>query len=128
MVQEFPGIQIISAPSKPSDWHAKTGPATLDRNHPQLIGSPFADADTVIPHQSLESVVRYMSEENLDMASCIPFHTCRQKWEKWLGPFYAMVIATTGVMSDFRFDRPFAVGQFLVLETHFIERSVATAP
>src|SRR5690606_5792409 len=83
----------------------------------------FTDADTVHRPESLSTALRFLRERRLDLLSAVPFHQASHSWERWLGPFHVLLLAATAVQQPPTRARLFAIGQYLLFDARYYERS-----
>lgn len=107
------GVQVISSAPLPEKWNGKNWAChqgALQASGDFLL---FTDADTSHRPDSVERALRFFNNSRADLISALPYHRTETFWEKWMGPFHALVYVATTPNRP-RLKRLFAVGQYLL--------------
>lgn len=116
------GGQVLSAPPLPAGWNPKNWACHNAVAHASGELLLFTDADTVYRPDGLRRALNEWRRAPVDLMSCLPYHRAPTWWEKLLGPFHALVLVATAPRTP-AFRRLYAVGQFLLFDRAFYERS-----
>lgn len=115
------GVRVLASGALPDGWNGKNWAchqAAKSATGDMLL---FTDADTEHHPDSLKRAVSFFTASEADMVSALPYHRTEQPWEKLLGPFHALLLASTAPYAS-KPRRLFAIGQYLMFSRASYEK------
>ncbi len=109
-------LKLVEAGEKPSSWIGKSWACHVGAGEASGEYLLFTDADTVHYKKSLDRAMSFMTRQNLDMMSALPYHEAVETWEELMGPFHMIVLAITSPYTTPKPSRLFAIGQYLMFK------------
>jgi glycosyltransferase involved in cell wall biosynthesis len=116
-------VTVISGQSRPAGWAGKPWACHQGAQVAKGEYLLFTDADTWHSKTSLAQAVRFMKQEQADLASALPYHADRTLWAILMGPFQALLLALTAPFQPPRPKRLFAIGQYLLFRRDYYDLS-----
>lgn len=114
----FP-VTVVKGNDAPEGWSGKCWACHQALSHISTPYVLFTDADTVHEPHSLGYAMQVMNDGKLDLVSATPYFLCKSWWEKCSWLFYFMLFLITNFKGSPKYQRLFAIGQYLLFKTSF---------
>lgn len=115
-------FELVDGRPRPASWTGKNWACHQGWLEAKGQWILFTDADTAHDRESLARAIPRMKSQKLDLLSAVPYHRCETVWEKLMGPFHVLILASTAAFGKPRIGRIFAIGQFMLFQRAAYER------